>query len=451
MARARGAVEARLDEFLRDRRVGDAEVLGVAYSGGPDSTALLAALCALRPGRAVAVHVDHGLRDASERAAERELCVRSCKALGCPLVVAAVAPGLVSRAASGRGVEAAAREYRYRALKGAMRRRSLKRMLTAHTRDDQAETLLMRLFGGSGAAGLRGIPEERGPFLRPFLSLPKKELLEYLESRGLEYSIDSTNASDDYLRNRARSILVPALDSAIPGWRKGLERTSRAAALDEEALAAAAARAGFSARPGGMLEAGPELLSSPDAVAARAIVSAAGELLGGGRFPWRVALAALKALRSGNGGSYAGAGLRFSREASGLSLGLDFPSCRGYFVRIDGPCRVRAGSMRVEAAWTSGSGIRADSFRFPIVLRSRRPGDSIKIGNGAKRVDELLSEWAVPLAKRGSVVVVEDAGGIVAVLASAQGGKDRYRAGPTGELVPQENGARRLAVIVKGA
>ncbi len=451
MARARGAVEARLDEFLRDRRIGYAEALGVAYSGGPDSTALLAALCSLRPGSAVAVHVDHGLRGAAERAAERELCVRSCKALGCPLTIATIAPLSIRRAASGSGVEAAAREYRYRALRVTMRRRSLKRMLMAHTLDDQAETLLMRLFGGSGAAGLRGIPEERGPYLRPFLALAKKEILEYLEARGLEYSIDSTNASDDYLRNRARSILIPALDSAFPGWRRGLARTSRAAALDEEALAAAAERSGFSARGGGGLEAGPELLSSPDAVAARAIVSAAGELQGRGRFPWRAALAALRALRSGERASYEGAGLRLSREGPVVALGLDFPACRGYFVRIDGPCRVRAGSMRVAAAWTSGSGIRADSFRFPLVLRSRRPGDCIASGNGAKRVDELLSEWAVPRAKRDSVTVVEDAEGIVAVLASTQGGKDRYRAGPTGGLVPEENGARRLAVIVKGA
>ncbi len=451
MPGARGRVEARLGEFLRDLGVEEGEILGVAYSGGPDSTALLAALCALRPGRAVAVHVDHGIRPEEERAAERGLCVRACRALGCPLTIATLAPGLVARAASGRGVEAAAREYRYRAFRRAMRRRSLGRMLMAHTRDDQAETILMRLFGGSGAAGFKGIPERRGPFLRPFLGLSKAELLEYLESRGLEYSVDSTNASGDYLRNRVRSVIAPALDSAFPGWRKGLERTAGAAALDEEALAASAALIGFAPLGDGRLMAGPGLLAAPDAVASRAVVAAAAAVSGRGRFPARLALAALEALRSGEGASYAGAGIRLSRDGRGVALGLDFPSCRGYFVRIDGPCRVRAGSMRVAAAWTSGSGIRADSFRFPLVLRSRRPGDAIASGRGSKRVDELLAEWAVPRAKRDSVIVVEDAEGIVAVLASDQGGKDRYRAGRTGGLVPEENGARRLAVIVKGA
>jgi tRNA(Ile)-lysidine synthetase-like protein len=79
------------------------------------------------------------------------------------------------------------------------------------------------------------------------------------------------------------------------------------------------------------------------------------------------------------------------------------------------------------------------------VVRSRRPGDAVAARVGSKRVDELLSEWAVPRSARGSVPVVEDADGIVAVLASSAGGRDRYRAGPSGDC------ARRLAVIVKGA
>jgi tRNA(Ile)-lysidine synthetase-like protein len=458
LSRARGPVESELLGFLRSRGIADGEAVGVAYSGGPDSTALLAALCALRPGAAMAIHVDHGIRPSEELFAERELCVRTCGSLGCPLTVAAVRPGAVEEEARRRGVgtEAAARAFRYRALRGAMRRRALRRVLMAHTRDDQAETVLMRFFGGSGSAGLRGIPAENGPFLRPFLGLGKADLLEYLESRGLAFSTDSTNSSPDYLRNRVRSILVPALDSSFPGWRKGVSRTARSAALDEESLSAAAGKAGFLRGGDGRLEAAG-LLEAPDAVAARAIVAASGGLLGRDRFPWRLALSALEALRSGERAHYSGGGVRLERNGGTVLLGLDFPTGRGYFVIIDGPCRIRAGSVRVSAAWTTGQGIRADSFRFPIVVRSRRPGDAIASKGGARRLDELLSEWGVPRPSRGSVPVVEDPDGIVAVLGSSLGGKDRYRAGPSGSivpagnLIPSRNGARRLAVIVKGA
>jgi len=454
MNRARGPVESVLLDFLRARGLAEGERVGVAYSGGPDSTALLAALCALRPGLAVAIHVDHGIRPYEELSAERELCARTCRSLGSALTVAALRPGAVEEAAKARGIgtEAAARAYRYRALRGAMRRRDLGRTLLAHTRDDQAETVLMRLFGGAGAAGLRGMPEENGPFLRPFLGLAKAELIEYLSYRGIEYSTDSTNASTDYLRNRVRSVVVPALDSAFPGWRRGVERTARSAALDEAALSAAAGLAGFSPRGDGKLAtAASGFLEAPDAVAARALVAAAGRLLGRERFPWRLALAALEALRSGEEASYAGGGLLLERAEGVVLLGLDFPPGRGYFVRIDGPCRICAGSVRVSAAWTSGSGIRADSFRFPLVVRSRRPGDAIASKGGSKRIDELFSEWAVPRRARGSIPVVEDPDGIVAVLASPLGGNDRYRSGPSGDRIPLGNGARRFSVIVKGA
>ncbi len=446
MATARGPVESSLDGFLRRKGIRNDEALGVAYSGGPDSTALLAAACALDVSRVVAVHVDHGIRGSRERAEERELCIRTCRKLGCRLTVVSIAPGLIQSASRGEGLEAAARNFRYRALRNVMRRRSLSYMLLAHTRDDQAETILMRLFCGAGAGGLRGIAEERGAFLRPFLRLAKTELVDYVKARGLEYSIDSTNASSLYLRNRVRSILIPALDSTFPGWGKGLERTAYSAALDEEALSAAAEKVGFiQKRDGSISASASRLLAAPAAVAVRAIVGAAGRLLGSRRVSWRMALAALEALRSQESALYIGAGLRFCREGEEVLLGLDFPEGRGYFVRIDGPCRIHVGSLRVKAAWNMESGIRAGAFSFPLVVRSRRPGDTIASRGGAKRVDELFSEWKIPQAVRDSVAVVEDKDGIVAVLASAWGGKDRYRAASGG------NGARRFAVIVKGA
>ncbi|MDP3178714.1 MAG: tRNA lysidine(34) synthetase TilS [Spirochaetaceae bacterium] len=131
-----------------------------------------------------------------------------------------------------------------------------------------------------------------------------------------------------------------------------------------------------------------------------------------------------------------------------MERGLDFPLRGGYFVRIDGPCCVAAGHIRVCASWTLGAepGIREDAFRFPLVVRSRRPGDSLALtGGGSRRLDDLFSEWGLPAALRGSVPIVEDRDGIAAVLGSAAGAKDRYRPFiASGE-------ARRLSINVKGA
>jgi tRNA(Ile)-lysidine synthase len=462
MPRARCGIEAALLEYLRRKGIAKGVALAVAYSGGPDSTALLAALAAIGWSRIIALHVDHGLRPRDELDTELALVKNTCSSLGVPLLIARVAPGAITRQAKerGEGIEAEARRYRYIALRGGMERSGAAAVLFAHTRDDQSETILMRLLGGSGAEGLKGIPEASGPFLRPFLCLAKSELLSYLEERGISYSIDSTNASGDYLRNRIRRNLVPILDSGFPGWRRGLSRSAAKAARDEAALASAAAELAFSPLAGEKdtlwTDAAP-FLAAPEAVALRALIRAGGSISGKERFPEDVALAAIESLRRGFESVYRGAGLEIMRHANLVLLktfsiygshgGLDFPRRDGYFVVIDRPRRVSVGGLEVEASWheDSESGIRADAFRFPLVVRSRRPGDAIAQKDGTKRLDALFSEWALPEGARGSAPVVEDREGIVAVLASGFGGKDRFRTGPSGTC------ACRLSIMVKGA
>jgi tRNA(Ile)-lysidine synthetase-like protein len=454
MASARCEVEAVLLEFLTSRGIGRKERLAVGFSGGPDSTALLAALCALGWERPVAVHVDHGIRDRVELDAERALVASLCSSLGATLLVASVRPGAVLELAQsrGEGIEAAARRYRYAAMGSSLLRTAARALLLAHTRDDQIETLLMRILGGSGTGGLRGIPEARGPFLRPFLRLEKSKLLAYLDARGLPYSTDSSNASGDFLRNRIRRDLLPLLDSGFPGWRKGLARTAEKAVLDEEALSAAADSLAFSQPDTGSHELSlPEkaLLEAPPAVALRAIQRAQAKLLGKARIPSAMTAASLDAIRGQASSIYKGAGLELFRRDGRVILrhGLDFPRRGGYFVLIDRPRRVRVGSLEVNAAWDPGgrSGIRADAFRFPLVVRSRRPGDAIALKSGTKRLDAIFSDWSLSETSRCAAPVIEDRDGIVAVLGAAFGGRDRYRAGPLGDC------AHRLSIIVKGA
>lgn len=180
----------------------------LAVSGGPDSTALLHA-AAMVGGAAplYAMTVDHGLR--SESAAEAE-------AVG----VLAGRLGISHHIANWRedkprsGVQAAARATRYRELEAIAARVGARWILTAHHADDQAETVLMRLLAGSGPRGLAGMAPERDAAVgsgvrlaRPFLAIPKADLVAYCERHGLAYATDPSNENPSYLRTRLRRLL----------------------------------------------------------------------------------------------------------------------------------------------------------------------------------------------------------------------------------------------------
>jgi tRNA(Ile)-lysidine synthase len=177
--------------------------LAVAVSGGTDSTALLLALTDLREEgfSTVAAHVNHHLRGEEsdgDEAFVRELCER----LGVELIVfdGTLDPDLVRA----RGIEAAAREVRYARL----REVDARYVATAHQKNDQAETVLMRLLTGSGIAGLRGIhPMRDDGFVRPLLDVTRAEIEEFLHERGVVPRFDRSNADPRFLRNRVRAFL----------------------------------------------------------------------------------------------------------------------------------------------------------------------------------------------------------------------------------------------------
>jgi len=185
----------------------DDRKLGLAVSGGPDSTALLLLAAAAWPGRIEAATVDHGLR--AESAAEATEVAALCARLGVPHAVLRV------EVAEGN-VQAQARHARYAALAGWIAARGLGALATAHHADDQAETLLLRLNRGSGVAGLAGtrarglVPETAIPLLRPLLGWRRRELLDVVAAAGVEAAQDPSNADDRFDRVRLRKALAHA-------------------------------------------------------------------------------------------------------------------------------------------------------------------------------------------------------------------------------------------------
>ncbi|GAB1643508.1 tRNA lysidine(34) synthetase TilS [Krasilnikovia sp. MM14-A1259] len=223
---------------------GDARVL-VACSGGADSLALAAAarFVAPRLGLAIGlVTVDHGLQEGSAaRAADVAAWARA--AGFDPVEVATVevsGPG---------GPEAAARSARYAALDAAAARHGASAVLLGHTRDDQAETVLLALARGAGPRGLAGMPVRRGVLVRPLLAIARADTRKACAALGLSPWDDPHNTDPAYARSRVRGQALPALVAALgPAVVDNLARTAALLAEDTATLDALAAAALATAR-----------------------------------------------------------------------------------------------------------------------------------------------------------------------------------------------------------
>jgi tRNA(Ile)-lysidine synthase len=253
----------------------------LALSGGPDSTALLFLIARWRAVRAAgpqlsAATVDHGLR--AEARAEARAAGAVAARLGVPHAVLRW-----TGAKPAAGIEAAARRARYRLLAGEARRIGAAAVVLAHTLDDQAETVLMRLAAGSGPAGLaamRPVETVEGlALLRPLLGLPKARLLATLADAGLAAAADPMNADPRFARPRLRAARAAlAREGLTPARLARLAaRMARAEAVVAEAAAALGARSAL-AGPPGRLD-GRLLAAAPEELALRVLggaIAAAG-------------------------------------------------------------------------------------------------------------------------------------------------------------------------------
>ncbi len=210
----------------------------LAYSGGADSSLLLHLLCAWCKENGVklyAAHVNHSIRD-EEALRDRDFCVESAKIAGVEcFVLDADVPAIAKE--QKKGLEETAREVRYEFFREIMEKEDIEALVTAHNADDNLETLLFRLTRGSGAKGLRGIPEKRElengkTALRPILSIKKEEILDICRQFDIKYVCDSTNSQDVYARNRIRLNVIPQLKEINPSVYSSASRLSSLLASD---------------------------------------------------------------------------------------------------------------------------------------------------------------------------------------------------------------------------
>jgi tRNA(Ile)-lysidine synthase len=233
VAATRLAVRQALGQIAETEQIGYSGLVLVACSGGADSLALAAAVGfeAPRAGlSAGAVIVDHALQEGSSAVAGR--AAEQCRRLGLdPVEVVTVHVG-----SSGAGPEAEARDARYRAFEEVAERVGAVAVLLGHTRDDQAEQVLLGLARGSGARSLAGMPVRRGRYVRPLLGVARTTTVAACEAAGLTAWVDPHNSDPAYARVRARALL-PLLEAELGrGTTAALARSADLLREDADAL-----------------------------------------------------------------------------------------------------------------------------------------------------------------------------------------------------------------------
>jgi len=406
----------------------------VAFSGGPDSTALLDLLRACaddRDLRIVAAHFDHGVRSDSRR--EARMVAERARAMGVDVRV-------------GRAEESAGtghdelRRRRYRFLRRTAGEVGSDRIATGHQADDQAETVVFRLLRGTGLRGLRGIPERRDGIVRPLLRFREEELLEHLERRGLRWSRDPANRDPSYARSRIRHELLPALRRV---WKsepvERLLRLGRAAGEAEEAMERLTGRVlDVCRRETSAPFVAPELTA--DEREERRVRLAREPLLAAGRelqarLVRRVArshgvrlsrggtaegVQFINAGRSG-GRIQLGGGLELWREFDTFWVGPADPPPDDRSLPVDastpGSGRLRVGGREYTSQWGPGAGPRScpHSLAIPreirqlsLTLRGWRDGDRIALRRGDVKLKHLFNRRRVPRSERSRLPLLVD-------------------------------------------
>ncbi|PYQ14806.1 MAG: tRNA lysidine(34) synthetase TilS [Acidobacteria bacterium] len=394
------------------------QTLVAGLSGGPDSVALLDALAALglrRGFRVVAAHLDHGLRPSAKD--DAAFCRELCQRLGVPLRVGSA--DVAGRAArDGAGLEEAARKERYAFLRRVGEEEGAAAIVVAHTRDDQAETLLLRLLRGAGRRGLAAMRERSGRLRRPLLSVARSEVMDHLRARGLPWREDPTNADPSFVRNRVRAELLPYLESRFnPAARETLARAAAVLAEEDDLLAelAGALWARLARREGeAVLLSRDELRRAPRALGRR-VVRRALEETGGLRGVGHVhveKLLALAAAASGRRMPLPGGREAFVRFGEILIGDRPAPH-RPFALDLPVPGRVELpGGQTLLARPDSGPAAAAERSAVvaapegPLVVRTRRAGDRVRSASRELSLKRYLIDRRVPADLRSRLPLV---------------------------------------------
>lgn len=391
-----------------------------AVSGGADSMYLLCRMLELGRERGFSVacaHYNHRLRGA-ESDRDEQFVRAFCAERAVPCYVGS---GDVA-SVRGMGTEEAARTLRYAFLQACAAENGFRWVVTAHTADDNAETMLLNLARGCGLRGLGGIPPVRENLLRPMLDTTRGEIDQWLLAQGIPHVEDSSNAEDDFARNRVRHAAVPALEGVNGAFVRHAAQTAALLREDEAYLTdlAAAFLAQCASETGVPTRA---LLDLARPVRARVFRALAGEHLS------QLHVEALHALCAGTEHAALDLpGVRVTREQGRLWFGetAEAPrvSCTlqpGKTVylperRLTVTVSVPEVAAEIHNTLTTFY-FKSTSIRGKLSLTSRKPGDRIRLAgrNCTKLLSDLFTERKLTQIERDTALVVRDEAGPIAV------------------------------------
>jgi len=447
----------------RFKMIEPGDVVIAAVSGGPDSVCLLDTLDRIKDELDFTLevaHLDHGIRGENSRR-DAQFVKELAKLRGLKLYKkTATVPQLARKMKM--SIEEAAREARYeffeRLLKnrggsesaslrspirdvskgavGSRGNKSKVKIALGHTATDQAETVLMRLLRGSGPRGLAAIPPVRGPYIRPLIQIERKEVVAYLNQRGLRWMEDETNVHPGHLRNRLRNELIPTLEKDFnPRLIESLCNTADACRSVEDYLESEAQKIvkAHAVKKGK----GFYLLRKAFTESHLAVATVAFELL------WRMARGNLDKLgfehrakivdtiREGQSGMfYLPDGWIAAVDSGGITISPKIPIKLAEYrmpLKIPGETIIDSIGMRItaeilsrgpEERWKNADPEEAfldfDAIAPPIEVRSPRPGDRMKPigGSGTRKLQDIFTDLKVPRWGRSAIPVITSAGEI---------------------------------------
>lgn len=394
----------KLSAFIREYAlISPGDRIVCAVSGGADSTALFFALYLLREKfdfTLSAAHFNHHLR--AEESDRDEQFVRAlCAQYDIPLSVGSgqIVPGK-------KGLEAAARDARYAffaTLPG--------KIATAHTANDNAETVLLHLVRGTGLKGLGGIAPINGRIIRPMLGVTRTQVLAFLEEYCLHFVHDSSNETDAFLRNRLRHHVMPLLERENPRIAENLSAMALCLRHDESFLQRQAAQCASVQIPA--------LARLDDAVRSRVIENFLKE--NGVREPEYRHIAAVDRLIFSENPSarvHLPGSVTIERQYDRLCV----PE-QAAFTPICIPCpgELAVAELGLRIVCTPAQDIVNEANTFTVTpvgtvwLRNRLPGDEMRLPGGTKSLKKLFIDRKVPASCRASVPVLADDRGVLAV------------------------------------
>lgn len=423
----------KVNDFLEKYNI-ENTVVFAAVSGGKDSMCLLHALLESAEQFSVSVralHFNHGIR--GENADRDEAFVReACEKLGVPIVCGrGSAPEYAEE--NGLGIEEAARELRYRFFENAAAEEPGSFVATAHSADDNAETVIMNIARGAGGRGAAGIPPVRGIYIRPLITALRSEIEDYNEKNNIENVEDETNSLDEYTRNYVRLHILPEIRKINPEAVKNICNTSEILRMDEDFIKLSAEKFVSENTADGKIDRRALGRAHP------ALASAALRILCPGISFAQTESVLNLCRRYGENGQISLSGKIARADFDYMYFGRA-ENARRFAVSVDGPgdyetpeysfsVRVGAFGEDIEKRFTNLV------FKYcedcgKIVVRSRETGDKIKLSGkaGTKSLKKLFIEKKIPSCGRDAVPVVE-IGGFVAGVAGF-GADVKYRPGP---------------------